>query len=136
KERKLKNKKSHDISNDILSSDDGNSTEDKIEWIDDQIENETECLFLVLIENIKMLNLFNSSSGGDFGDDFGGDSSGNSDGNSGGYSSGRLGSNPNIDSDVSSDGNLGDIKNIQAFIDTIENKLKSENEHLTLEYKI
>ncbi|CAG8459149.1 7924_t:CDS:2 [Funneliformis caledonium] len=138
KKRKLESKKSYDISNDILNSDDEDSTEDEIEWIDDQIENEAECLFSVLIKNIKVLNLSNSGSGsgGSFSGDSVGSSNDNSDDNSGGYSSSRLGSNPNINSDISSYDNLGDIKNIQAFIDTIENKLKSENEHLTSEYKI
>ncbi|CAG8452261.1 4762_t:CDS:2 [Funneliformis caledonium] len=90
------------------------------------------------IPNVSYYNNYHVmlGSGDSFGGDSGGSSSGNSDGNSGSYSGGRLGSNPNIDSDVSSDGNLGDIKNIQAFIDTIENKLKSKNEHLTPGYKI
>src|ERR1044072_7840478 len=57
KKRRLEIEKSHDISNDILSLDDGDSTEDEIEWIDDQIENEAEHLFSVLMENMKILNL-------------------------------------------------------------------------------
>src|SRR5277367_2203818 len=47
--------------NDILSSDDKgsaedeDSTEDEVEWIDDQIDNEAEQLFSVLINNMKEL---------------------------------------------------------------------------------
>jgi len=174
KKRKLEIEKSYDISDNILCSDDGDSTEDEIEWIDDQIENEAEHLFSVLMENMKTLNLskrpltylknsrttkyrkkiealenrkkngqtlhqlLSGSSGGSGGDSvsnsgggFGASSGGSSGGGSGGGSSSGLGGNSNINSIKNKP-----IKNIQALIDTIGNKLKFENEHLTPGHQI
>lgn len=42
-----------EVYNDISSSDDGNSIEDEVEWIDNKIENEADQIFSTLMKNMK-----------------------------------------------------------------------------------
>ncbi|PKC03587.1 hypothetical protein RhiirA5_423528 [Rhizophagus irregularis] len=43
---------------DISSSDDGNSIEDEVRWIDNKIENEADQIFSTLMKNMETLKKF------------------------------------------------------------------------------
>jgi len=44
---------------DISNSDNNNSTEDEVKWVDNQIEDEAEQIFSVLMKNMETLILMN-----------------------------------------------------------------------------
>ncbi|CAG8713944.1 10518_t:CDS:2, partial [Funneliformis caledonium] len=57
KKKKVKIVKNHNGTSDTLNSNDRDSSEDEVEQIDDQIENEAKQFLSVLMENMKALNL-------------------------------------------------------------------------------